>query len=86
MEVVFSENAEKELDEADRELRKLFLKHVEKIRGMPPRRHLRFGMPFNVENVTKQARMIYQIEGNRLYVLHCFKNHKDYERWYSSFK
>lgn len=86
MEAVFSDNAEKELDDADRELGGIFLKHAEKLREMPPRRHLRFGMPFNVENVTKQARLVYQIEGNKLYVLHCFKNHKEYERWYSSFK
>ena len=82
MRVLFSENAEKGLDGMDRELRKLFLKHVEKIQTMPLRRHLRFGMPFNVENVTKQARMVYQIEKDILYILWCFKTHKEYERWY----
>jgi len=43
-------------------------------------------MPFNVENVTKQARIVYQIDGKKLYVLHCFKTHKECERWYPSFK
>jgi mRNA-degrading endonuclease RelE of RelBE toxin-antitoxin system len=86
MESVFSENAEKELDGMDQKLRKLFFKHVEKIENMPPRRHMKFGMPFNVEDVTKQARMVYQIEENKPYILHCFKNHKEYERWYKSFK
>lgn len=86
MDVFFSEYAENELDGMDQALRTLFLKHVEKIREMQPRKHLRFGFPFNVENVTKQARMVYHIEENTLYVLHCFKNRKEYERWYKSFK
>jgi mRNA-degrading endonuclease RelE of RelBE toxin-antitoxin system len=86
MEVIFSENAEKELDDIDSQLRTLFLKHAEKIKHMPPRRHLRFGLPYNVEDVTKQARLVYYIEEEKLYVLHCFKNHKEYERWYKSFK
>lgn len=86
MGVVFSENAERELDGMDKADRELFLKHAEKIAEMPPRRHLRFGMPFNVENVTKQARLVYQIEDGRLYVLRCFTTHKEYEKWYKSFK
>lgn len=86
MKIVFSETAEKEFDSADQDLRKLFLKHIEKIVSMPPRRHLRFGLPFNVEAVTKQARLVYNIEEDICYVLHCFKNHKEYERWYKSFK
>jgi len=86
MEVIFSDDAEKELDEIDPSLRELFFKHVEKIRNMPPRRHMRFGLPFNVEDVTKQARLVYQMEEKNLTVLHCFKRHKEYERWYKSFK
>jgi len=86
MEVFFSENAEKELDGMDPQIRELFFKHVEKVRNMPPRRHMKFGLPFNVEDVTKQARMVYHIEEKKLYVLRCFKDHKEYERWYKSFK
>lgn len=86
MKVFFSEDAEKQLDALDNSLRLLFFKHVEKIKCMPPRRHMRFGMPFNVEEVTKQARMIYHIEDDTLYIIRCFKSHKDYERWYKSFK
>jgi len=88
MKIVFSEKAENELDSADQSLRKLFLKHSEKIVSMPPKRHMKFGLPFNVKEVTKQARIIYQIEGSEgiCYVLHCFKTHKEYERWYKSFK
>lgn len=86
MEVIISETAERELDDVDQTLRKFFIKHIEKISNMPPRRHLKFGLPFNVENVTKQARLIYQIESDKLYILHCFATHKEYERWYMSFK
>jgi mRNA-degrading endonuclease RelE of RelBE toxin-antitoxin system len=88
MKIVFSEKAENELDSADQSLRKLFLKHSEKIASMPPKRHMKFGLPFNVEEVTKQARMVYYIEEDEgiCYVLHCFKTHKEYERWYKSFK
>ncbi|MFH1393754.1 MAG: type II toxin-antitoxin system RelE/ParE family toxin [Candidatus Micrarchaeota archaeon] len=86
MQIIFSEKAEKELDSMDQQMRELFLKHIEKVMTLPPRRHMKFGMPFNVDEVTKQARMIYQFEGDDLYILHCFKKHKDYERWYKSFK
>ena len=66
MEAAFSENAEKELDGMEPELRKVFFSHVEKILGMPPRRHMKFGLPFNVDNVTRQARMVYNVEGSEM--------------------
>lgn len=86
MNVVFSEKAKKELDDIDQSLRKLFIKHTEKIITMPLKRHMRFGLPYNVEEVTKQARIIYNFEGDTCYILRCFKTHKEYERWYKSFK
>ena len=86
MKIVFSEKAEEELDAMESGLRALFLKHIEKINAELQPRHLRFGLPFNVEEVTKQARVVYQKEADKLSILHCFKNHKEYERWYKSFK
>jgi len=86
MKILFSEKAENELGEMDKSLKWLFVKHSEKVSQLPPRRHLKFGLPFNVEEVTKQARMVYQIEEGACYILHCFKDHKEYERWYKSFK
>jgi len=53
---------------------------------MPPRRHMRFGLPFNVVNVTDQARLIYYVEVETLFVLRCFDKHKDYEKWYKTFQ
>ncbi|MBU2100549.1 hypothetical protein KKG83_07895 [Candidatus Micrarchaeota archaeon] len=86
MKLEFSEKAEKELDAMDKTLRRLFVKHAEKVSNMPPGRHLRFGLPFNVEEVTRQNRMVYHIEKEICSILHCFKNHKEYERWFKSFK
>ena len=84
--ISFSKHAEDELDRMDAPVRRVFLKHAEKIAAMPPRRHLRFGLPFNVEDATRQARLVYEIKGGNLTVLHCFSSHKDYEKWYQSFK
>ncbi|MEK7540193.1 MAG: hypothetical protein AAB558_03010 [Patescibacteria group bacterium] len=86
MKILFSEKAEKELDDLDQSMRTLFIKHAEKIASMPSRRHLRFGLPFNVEEVTRQARIVYDITEDTCHILHCFKTHKEYERWYKSFK
>ena len=86
MDVVFSPNAQTDLDIMDASLRKLFLKHIEKISTMPPRRHLRFGIALFVENITKQARMIYDLDLGAMLVLRCFSTHKEYEKWYYQFK
>ena len=86
LEPVFSPNAEVDLDAMDATLRKMFLQHAEKLSKMPPRRHLKFGLPHFVENVTKQARMVYDVEGETLFVLRCFPTHKEYEKWYLRFK
>jgi len=85
MQIVFSEHAERELDRMDQPLRLLFMQHAEKIAQMPPRRHLGFGVPCNVEDVTRQARMVFEIEKETCYILHCFKSHKEYEKWYKQF-
>ena len=86
MALIFSDSAKKELGNLPQDLKAVFLKHLEKIQAMPPRKHMRHGIPFHVENVTKQARLIYDINGDLTYILHCFKNHKEYERWYKSYK
>ena len=46
MEIVFSGQAERELDEADGGLREFFIKHAEKIASAPMKRHLHYGLPF----------------------------------------
>lgn len=86
MELSLSPKADGDLEKMDSKLRSFFIKHFEKLETMPPRRHLRFGLPYNVENVTEQARFVYETEGETATVLRCFTTHKEYEKWYKSFK
>ncbi len=80
------ETAEKELEKIKNPLNKLFGKHIEKIFLKESKKHLKHELPYFTENVTKQARIIYYIEKNTIYILHYFKTHKEYEKWFSSFK
>ena len=86
MELVFSDSAKKELESLAHELKALFLKHIEKMPEAPPRKHMKHGVPCHAEKVTKQARIIYNIKRDQIYILHCFGGHKEYERWYTSYK
>ncbi len=52
---------------------------------MPPRKHLKHGVPFFKENVD-QGRIAYQVEGDTIYIVRCFKHHKEYDKWLSTFK
>jgi mRNA-degrading endonuclease RelE of RelBE toxin-antitoxin system len=80
------ETAEKELEKINNPLNKLFGKHIEKIALNEANKHLKHGLPYFSEKVTKQARIIYFVEKNTIYILHCFKTHKEYEKWFNSFK
>jgi len=84
--VVFTETADADLRDADANLRKFFIKHVEKISRQLPARHLRFGVPYFVEEVTRQTRLVYEVKNDTIFVVRCFANHKDYEKWFKSFK
>lgn len=77
------DTAEEELEGMSGAERKVFDKHFTKIENMPPRRHMRLGIPYNVEEVG-QGRIIYDIRGDDAYILHCFRTHKEYEKWYKS--
>ncbi len=86
MELIFSESARREMEDLEQELKFLFIEHLEKMQKAPPRKHMMHGIPCHVEKVTKQARIVYNIKGEQIYVLHCFASHKEYERWYKSYK
>lgn len=86
MKLVVSEKADMELAAMEALLRKFFVKHMEKLLAMPPRRHMKFDLPYNVEDVTRQARLVYETKEKTLFVIHCFATHKEYEKWYKSFK
>jgi mRNA-degrading endonuclease RelE of RelBE toxin-antitoxin system len=86
MKVQISVKAEEQLDSMSEELRLIFMKHMRKIQSTTLRRHMKYGMPFYVEEVTKQARIIYYLQDEEAYITHCFKSHKEYERWYKSYR
>jgi len=86
MEAFLSEKAKKQLKDMPADLRGYFIKHMEKIQEIPPRKHMKYGIPCHVEKITKTARLIYQIEEDRIYVLQCFSDHKEYEKWYRAYK
>ena len=86
MELIFSDSARKEMENLEQELKLLFIKHFEKMQNAPPRKHMKYGIPCHAEKLTKQARIVYDIKGEQIYLLHCFATHKEYERWYKSYK
>ena len=49
----------------------------------PARKHMKHVIPCHVEKVTRQARIVYDIKGEQIYVLHCFTCHKEYESRYN---
>ena len=85
MEVRILETAEKELEKIANPLNMQFGKHIEKLASKETNRHLKHGLPYFTENVTRQARIVYHIEKEIVYVLHCFPTHKEYERWYKQY-
>ena len=86
MEIRVSTKADADLSRMEQPLCQLFLKHFKKLQFIPPRRHLRFGLPFHVENVTRQARFVYRIEDGLFFVVRCFATHKEYGAWCQSFR
>jgi len=86
MELIFSDSGKLEIENLEQELKSIFIKHLERMQSSPPRKHLKHGMPGHVEKVTRQARIVFNIKGEQIYILHCFASHKEYERWYKSYK
>ena len=86
MKIEFSDAAREEFLKMEQPLQIFFRNHLQKLSEMPPRRHMKFGVPHHVEDVTRQSRLVYDISGNALFVIHCFATHKEYEKWYKSFK
>lgn len=85
MQAVFTEKARDDLRRMDGNLVKVFFKHVEKIVILPPRRHMRFGMPFNVDEVGS-GRLVYDYKDDALIMVRCFSNRRDYEKWYKAYR
>ncbi len=85
MDPIYTEKARKDLHKMDNNLACTFIKHVDKIASLPPRRHMKHGLPFNVDDVDERGRLVYEYRGEQLYIVRCFDNHKDYEKWYRSY-
>ncbi|MCD6227230.1 hypothetical protein J7J90_01930 [Candidatus Micrarchaeota archaeon] len=86
MEIIITEKAGNDLLNLDKRLQKYFIKHIDKLPEFQKRKHMKFGMPYFVKQVTRQARLVYNVRKDKIYVLRCFKTHKEYEKWYQSFK
>ena len=86
MELIFSDSGKLEIENLEQELKSIFIKHLERMQSSPLRKHLKHGMPCHVEKVTRQARIVFDIREERIYILHCFASHKENERWYKSYK
>jgi len=86
MQIRILETTEKELEKIPNPLNKQFGKNIEKLTSKEINRHLKHGLPYYTENVTKQARIIYYTEEEIIFIAHCFATHKEYERWFKSYK
>ena len=86
MKVIFLKEALQDFLSLEKALQDQFSSHVDKLTAMPPRRHMKFGIPYHVESITKQARLVYCERNEALFVVRCFSSHKEYERWYRSFR
>ena len=82
MKIIYTEQSLETLQKMDNSARKIFIKRIEKLATIPQGRHLKFGLPFNVEEVTKQGRIVYLTKEETLYIIRCFATHKEYEKWY----
>ena len=86
MESVWSSRASEDFEAFEKTLKRYFKSHIEKLCNMPTRRHMKLGLPFFVENVTAQARLVYLEDGGFIKIIRCFSTHKEYEKWYNSFR
>lgn len=86
MKIAFTDQSRKDLDGMDNSSYLLFEKHIRKMMTTPPRKHLRNGLPYFVEEVGR-GRIVCLVEKNpdTLLIVRCFTTHKEYEKWYGNF-
>ncbi|HEY3274374.1 MAG TPA: hypothetical protein VGJ92_11455 [Methanocella sp.] len=83
--VVLSDKAKRDILKMDEKPARIFAKHIDKISKLPPRRHLKHGLPYSVDEVGG-GRLVYTYKEGTLYIIRCFTNHRDYEKWYESYE
>ena len=84
MPVVFSDYAIDDLKKLDGTVKRIFIRAAETLGDLPPRRHLRHGLPFLIKEVG-QGRIVYDVENGDIQILRCFSTHAKYEKWYKSY-
>ncbi len=86
--ILFDEDARNDLKRMDRNEQAAFVKQADKLALIGPRRHLRHGADAYADRVDKDGRMPYlwDEDGQTLRILRCFTDHKEYEKWYRSFR
>jgi len=79
--VTLAEQAQREFAALDASVKRAFVRHLVKLETAPPRKHLKGGRGYSVEEAG-QGRIVCQQQGDTLLVLHVFATHKEYESWY----
>ena len=77
--VIISDEAMQEFRVLDNSLKGIFAKHLIKLESIFPKKHLKNGLPYFIEKVGS-GRIICRVEGEKIYIGHIFKNHKEYEK------
>jgi hypothetical protein len=75
-----------DIKKRDNYSQKFFIMHIEKMSVQYSHKHLKYDCPYFVDKVTNQCRIIFNLCDDTIIILRCFKNHKDYENYYKSFK
>lgn len=86
MKIELTDLAKEEFKALDGSVRLLFVKHFRKLALTPKGRHLQHGINAYTEEVTKQARIIYNFDNDTLYILRCCAIHKEYEKAIEKYK
>ncbi len=85
--VVFNPLAKKALDSLDTPVRIRILKKTTQLqREDLDSRHLRAGLPFFVEDIGQYRVCFEKDEQNKKKIVRFVGDHKEYEKWYKSYK
>ncbi|MFH0906463.1 MAG: hypothetical protein V1824_03945 [archaeon] len=83
----FTEEFEKEYNKLDLFLRKkIYNKALELLEPDISRKHLKYGLPYFVLKIDKSSRLIYNLESNKVICIKYFNTHKEYEKWFKTYR
>jgi len=83
-EITNSTDFEEDLLKVDKSLQLIVQKKILKIisEDLIEREPLQHGVPYFVEKVTSSSRLVYSINGNKIYIIRFFKTDDVYKQWY----